>query len=348
MTRTTLSVVVPTRNRRDLLAQTLFTVLAQDVDGLEVIVVDDASRDGTADWLSSLRDPRVRTVRNRTAVGVSTARNLGIEVARGQWLGFVDDDDVWFPGKLRAQLEAAETQGASWVFTGALTFGEGPQIWALTPADPTAVEDLPWRNTVPGGGSNVLARRDALDAVGGFDADASIVADWDMWIRLLQHDTPAVVTTPLVGYRRHATNMSRDLKRMLAGVQAIDDRYVALRDGDPVDWELCYRWFGRHAQREGAQLAAMGLALRAVRAGHPGAVRRLIRTTVPWRPRPPVADPADADHWLDRFRRRQVIPWPDGAKAWLEQVACYRPETLARTVITNGMDASAAPRPTEA
>ena len=348
MSTTVLSVVVPTRDRRDLLAQTLFSVLAQDVAGLEVVVVDDASRDGTADWLASLRDPRVRTVRNATPVGVSAARNAGIAVARGDWLAFVDDDDVWFPGKLRAQLDAAEAAGASWVFAGALTFGDGPQIWALTPADPAAVVDLPWRNTVPGGGSNTIVRREALDAVGGFDTVASIVADWDMWIRLLQHDDPAVVTTPLVGYRRHATNMSRDLPRMLAGVAAIDARYGSLRGGEAVDWDLCFRWFGRHAQRDGAHLAAMGLAARAVRAGHPGAVRRLLRTAVPVRPRPPVAHPREADHWLDRLRPRQVIPWPVGAKTWLEEVARCRPETLEHQVAVHTAGPAVTPRPSEA
>lgn len=326
------SVVIPTRDRLPLLAQTLHTVLAQDLGAIEVVVVDDASSDATSTWLAGLGDDRVRTLRHATSVGVSGARNAGVAVARAPWVAFVDDDDLWAPDKLSAQLAAAEAEGASWAFTGAMTVMSGPRLLARAPGDAEAVRWLPWHNTVPGGGSSVLVRREALAAVGGFDPSASIVADWDMWIRLRAVGPPAVVVEPLVAYRLHATNMSADLPRMLAGIQAIEARYRHLRDGEPLDWPRLYRWLGANALLAGEHLEAYRLARRAARAGHPGARWRALRSLVPLRPRLPVGDVSEATDWRSRVRGPLVVPWPDGARAWVSeamQVVVTRPTDQA-------------------
>src|SRR5688572_15134473 len=97
---TSISVIVPTRNRSALLATTLRSVLWQRDVELEVIVVDDASTDDTTAVVSRLADPRVVMVRHSVSAGPSAARNRGASEARGEWLGFVDDDDVWAPDKL--------------------------------------------------------------------------------------------------------------------------------------------------------------------------------------------------------------------------------------------------------
>ncbi len=103
---TDVSVIIPTRNRRQLLELTLRSVLWQrDVD-FEVIVVDDGCTDDTPQMLRDLRDPRIRTVRHERSQGVSAARNHGIAEARGEWVAFLDDDDLWAPDKLTQQLDA--------------------------------------------------------------------------------------------------------------------------------------------------------------------------------------------------------------------------------------------------
>jgi glycosyltransferase involved in cell wall biosynthesis len=99
---THVSVVVATRNRRDLLAAALASVDAQRFDDLEVIVADDGSTDGTADWLRANR-PDVRVVTSAGA-GAAAARNRGVEQARGGLIAFLDDDDRWLPGYLAAQV----------------------------------------------------------------------------------------------------------------------------------------------------------------------------------------------------------------------------------------------------
>ena len=123
----TVSVVIPTRNRADVLkAHALPSALAQrDVD-VEVVVVDDGSDDDDdRRALEGLTDSRVRVVRHATREGQSRARNTGIEAALGEWIAFLDDDDLWSPDKLREQLDAAAADHAEFVYTGGVMVDEG-------------------------------------------------------------------------------------------------------------------------------------------------------------------------------------------------------------------------------
>src|SRR5512138_2804909 len=114
------SVIIPTRNRCELLSTTLRSVLRQRDVEFEVFVVDEGSTDDTPAMLLSLDDPRVQVIRHDEPLGVSTARNRGAFEARGDWLAFVDDDDIWAPEKLATQLQAAETAGRDWTYAGAV------------------------------------------------------------------------------------------------------------------------------------------------------------------------------------------------------------------------------------
>ncbi len=107
-----ISVVVPTRNRSALLATTLRSALVQRGVDFEVLVVDEASTDDTLEVVDSFGDARIRVIRHTTAQGVSAARNHGVAEARGAWIAFLDDDDLWAPEKLELQLRAARETGA--------------------------------------------------------------------------------------------------------------------------------------------------------------------------------------------------------------------------------------------
>jgi glycosyltransferase involved in cell wall biosynthesis len=203
------SVVIPTRNRRALLRRALRSVLAQRRVAIEVFVVDDASTDGTADFVRSLGDPRVMVVRHQTARGVAAARNTGLARARAPWVAFLDDDDMWAPTKLTRQLSAAAQAGAGWVCAGAVIVDETLAIVAgKGPPVNGDVSQLLAFNIVPGGGSGPVVRTDLARAVGGFDSAFSILADWDMWIRLFLETPPACVWHPVVAYLRHTGSMS--------------------------------------------------------------------------------------------------------------------------------------------
>lgn len=121
----TVSVIVPTYNRADLITATLRSVMAQTVAPIEVIVVDDGSSDNTSDVVATFA-PRVRYVRIANG-GVAAARNHGASLATGQWLAFTDSDDLWHPRKLEVQLAAlAQVPAARWSVTGCdIIDGEG-------------------------------------------------------------------------------------------------------------------------------------------------------------------------------------------------------------------------------
>jgi glycosyltransferase involved in cell wall biosynthesis len=127
------SVVLPTRNRRALLAATLRTVFRQRDVSLEVIVVDEGSTDDTPAMLAALPDARVRVLRHETPRGVSVARNHGATEARGEWLAFLDDDDLWAPDKLSRQVQAAVGGGGGWGGAGG---GGGLTIGSSTAGGP--------------------------------------------------------------------------------------------------------------------------------------------------------------------------------------------------------------------
>ena len=159
------SVVIPTHDRRAWLELTLRSVLRQHHDDLEVIVVDDGSTDDTAETLAGLSDPRGRVIRHDAPRGVGASRNDGAARAKGEWLAFVDDDDIWAPEKLALQLQAAERAGRAWVYSRLVHVDEhATGHRGRPPPPPERRRRLIARyNVIPGGGSNVILRRDGFE-----------------------------------------------------------------------------------------------------------------------------------------------------------------------------------------
>jgi glycosyltransferase involved in cell wall biosynthesis len=247
------SVVVPTHNRARLLRRTLRSVLAQHMADLEVVVVDDGSTDDTQ-ALAVAADPRVVVVRNRKPAGVSAARNLGIATARGDWIAFCDDDDLWSPDKLTRQLMAANRAGADWAYAGDVNVDERLRVLSGgPPPEPDAVVALlPRWNPLSSGGSNVVVRADVLAAVGGFDPALRRTEDWDMWIRVARTGPPAWVCAPLVAYRFHAGNVTVDPAEMVNEARRLAARYRI-----PVDRAAMQRRAAWAALRGGRRLLAV-------------------------------------------------------------------------------------------
>jgi glycosyltransferase involved in cell wall biosynthesis len=304
---THVSVVVPTHNRSGLLALTLRSVLWQrDVD-LEVVVVDDGSTDDTAEVVAALGDPRLRRVHHPTPKGVSAARNRGIAEAGGQWVAFVDDDDLWAPDKLARQLQAARDTGRAWAYAGAVKVDiEQRLLGGSTPPPPPeeVMARLPRWNPMPGGCSNAIASSTLLQATGPFDRQLVNLADWDLWIRLARAGgPPALVPGPLVGYRHHGGNRSLDTDLIVREARMIERRY-----GTALDWGGIYRYLAWLCVRSGRRREGLR---------HFGAAA--VRGQARWvasdlsgllRDRLPV--PA-----LGRRRQDQHQRWGAEAEAWL-------------------------------
>jgi glycosyltransferase involved in cell wall biosynthesis len=258
------SVVVPTHNRSGLLRQTLHSVLWQRQVDLEVLVVDDGSTDDTTTVVAALDDPRVRIVRNEVAQGVAAARNRGAQEARGEWITFLDDDDLWAPDKLARQLAAATTTGRAWVYVGEIRIDLHGRIIAATaaPSPERVAALLPHWNLVPGGCSGVMASRAALAAAGPFDTGLRNLADWDLWIRLGRTGPPARAAGLLVAYRLHGGNASRDVAGVLAEADLLD-----CRDGVAVDRGSLAQYLGVLQLRSGHRRRALGYFADAARRG---------------------------------------------------------------------------------
>jgi glycosyltransferase involved in cell wall biosynthesis len=257
------SIVIPSHNRWHLLRRTLAGALAQEGVDHEVIIVDDGSSDGTSERLADLDEPRLRVFRHEQGRGVARARNRGLEEARGDWVAFLDDDDLWAPLKLRCQLDAALERDAPFSYAGAVVIDERLEVVDVQRApDPDRVLDdvLGWQ-AVPGGCSNAIVPTALARRVGGFDTELSMAADWDMWTRLLlaAEGRAAACAELFVGYLRHPGNMSVvDADVFLRELDHIEARYADERRarGVEVDGVGFSRWLAGGYRRSGNRTAA--------------------------------------------------------------------------------------------
>jgi thymidylate kinase len=281
--RPEVSVVISTYDRCEMLAVALASALAQrDVD-LEVIVVDNGSSDGTRDYLAEQHDPRLRVIRNEASLGSVGGRNTGLAAARGEWVGMLDDDDLWAPDKLREQLDAAKLAGRDWVYTGCVHIDGDDRVLSgrRPPAPEEAMRELPVRWVLPGGMSNVIWRRDQLDGDGLLDPELPFPADWDVCLRLARGGPPACVPRPLVGYRQHGRNMSRDAAQFEHQLLLLERKRADMAEGRRIDWAVHHRFVATEELRAGARLAALRAFARAVAAGDLGSVPRAVGVVLP-------------------------------------------------------------------
>lgn len=300
------SVVIPTHNRASRLARTLRSIARQQEVDLEIVVVDDGSTDDTADVAAAV-DCRVRVVRNAERSGVSVARNRGIARARGDWIAFCDDDDLWAPEKLATQIRAAEHAGAGWVYAGDVNVDDRLHILCGSPPPPPhqVLSTLCRANPIASGASNVVVRAAVLAATGGFDPRLRRTEDWDLWLRLARTGAPAWVCRPLVAYLFHSMNVVPDSRDMIA-----EPRRLAARYGIDVDMPAMHRRAAWAALRGGRRGRAVGHYLRAAARGD---LRSLGRIAVALVDRDVGSDAMFS--WLRRDTR-----WIAQAECWLQHV----------------------------
>jgi glycosyltransferase involved in cell wall biosynthesis len=260
------TVVIPTRNRWRMLSEhALASALDQkDVD-LEVVVVDDASTEPQPES-AVLSDPRVTVIRQEHHVGQARARNLGIAAARGQWIAFLDDDDIWSPIKLRTQLDAAAS-GASFVYTSVVVVDSGGRVLqTMAAADPSTFHrDMLSQCMLPAGNSTVMVESELLRRLGGFDEHLAELADWDLWIRLSGATRVAACEEPLIAYFIHPGN-----RRVVDDSNVFDElrylltKHAVMRAEGPVEFDApaFAAWVARGRLRAGHRFSASLLYLR--------------------------------------------------------------------------------------
>ncbi|MGH3264482.1 MAG: glycosyltransferase family 2 protein [Trebonia sp.] len=207
------SAVIPAYNAARTIARTLDSALTQSLPDIEVVVVDDGSADRTREIVESVGDPRVRLVSQPNA-GVATARNTGISHARGDWVAFLDSDDVWLPHKLERQLELMAARPGCMASQGSAYFVDDElrpfKLRRCLPVTNPLLMFLRFQN-LPNAASSWIVRRELLGRIGGFDPDLVILEDWEFSLRLARYANPLCIDEPLTLYRVHPGNRSRDL-----------------------------------------------------------------------------------------------------------------------------------------
>lgn len=208
----TVSVVIPTNRGGDFLAEAVASVRRQTLAVHEIILVDDGSPGA---GLASVAAELGISYRRQEPSGVSVARNRGVAACSGEWVGFLDDDDIWHPERIAAMMQAAGTRadvvacytGGWWMDASGTPFGE----WPGTPG--TTEQFLRGEVNTPILGT-MLIRRDTYQSVGGFLPSFRQAEDDELILRLLQAGAFVGVDRPLFGYRRHGSNMTdRDMQR---------------------------------------------------------------------------------------------------------------------------------------
>jgi len=265
------SVVVPAYNAMPDVIEAVDSALAQDLPPSEIVVVDDRSSDGTGDALRARFGDRVRVLAGRYG-SASAARNAGWRAARGEWIAFLDADDLWLPDKLSASLALFKAAPhADWCFTDghgrALDGQEHPSILARwvdleEPYCGSPVGELIDVNFILT--SSVIARRSALEALGGFDETLSHAEDVDLWIRLSRRGLATATSRVLVRYRARDTGLSAQADNRNLGAARLFARLAADDSLAPAFRQSARRRVSRHHYR---------LAVAALRAGRPAESR---------------------------------------------------------------------------
>lgn len=245
--------MIPTYNRATVLPRALASVLAQTCTEFEVIVVVDGSTDETAELLRQVEDPRVRWIVQPNA-GQSAARNTGIDLALGEWLAFLDDDNEWHPAYLERQLATAARTGAPVVYAQALEPGEtAPRI------EPHALPEGPvlgwltrrWGPFI----SAVMVRRSLAVALGGFSTALSSQEDSEFLLRLGLRVPFGATPEPLMTrHRPEGVRISENF--------AVHGWHAFVRDADTETRLAALRALSAHNESWRADHLVIGDALR--------------------------------------------------------------------------------------
>jgi glycosyltransferase involved in cell wall biosynthesis len=213
------SVVIPAYNRADLLPRSMGSVLNQTFHDIELMVVDDGSTDNTKklveEWAA--RDPRVKYVWEKNSGYAATPRNVGIGLAKGEYVALLDSDDEWLPTKIEKQLALFENSSRNLGFVGCGiniiddSTGNTLRVHKMEDylkGDP--VEALLQYNFILTG-SAVMVKRKVFDRVGNFNKEMRFADDLDMWLRVLDFYEFDFVAEPLIKYYIHPENSRSQL-----------------------------------------------------------------------------------------------------------------------------------------
>jgi glycosyltransferase involved in cell wall biosynthesis len=223
------TVIIPTYRRPAFLHKAILSVINQTYQDFEIIVVDDASNDGTEGVVNAIKDKRLRYICHSGNKGGSEARNTGIENGRGAFIAFLDDDDEWFPKKLELQVKLLENSSPTVgiVYSGCILVEAvtGNVLCQKTPFHRGNLAQRLLAKNIIGTTSSVLIKRECFSRVGFFDESLPSYQDYDMWIRLSKNFHFDTIQEPLVKYHVHEKKIWTNLDALMRGLALMEKKY---------------------------------------------------------------------------------------------------------------------------
>jgi glycosyltransferase involved in cell wall biosynthesis len=232
------SIIIPAYNAAKYLRESVESALAQTYSEREIIIVDDGSTDGTSQILAEYGDA-IRVI-HQTNQGSAAACNTGVAVAQGEWVAFLDADDVWLPEKLAQQIEYCGNTAIS--HTDSICFGDALSSEVRRssfepPYTGKVLRELLIRNFITK--STVLMRRQVFQDFGGFDPSYIAVEDWPFFLKVCAEHELGYLPEAVVRYRVHKKSKSMQGRKTLAdhlriinstfGVQGVGRSFPELR-----------------------------------------------------------------------------------------------------------------------
>ncbi|MCL1465901.1 glycosyltransferase family 2 protein [Argonema galeatum] len=205
-----ISVIIPAYNAEKTILETIQSLQKQTFTDFEIIVINDGSTDGTVELLNAIEDSRVKVFSYENG-GLPVARNRGIDRATGEYITFVDADDLWTPDKLELQLTALRQHpeaGIAYSWTAFINENsEFLYAWEPLYYEGNVYPKLLIRNFISSG-SNIMGRREFIEAAGRFDPTLKSAEDWDYYIRLAALCPFVLVPKYQILYRRSSQSMT--------------------------------------------------------------------------------------------------------------------------------------------
>ncbi len=279
-----ISVILPVYNSERWLSECINSILEQTLRPLEIIAVNDGSTDDSQTILARYGD--ILTILNQPNRGASAARNAAAQVARGEWLAFIDSDDTWNPSKLQKQAELLTSQpdvvgaycGKNWVNQEGNATDKNDACMTYWPSGQIFLPLLLSRSTNGFSPSQAIIKRHIFLQCGGFPENLRHAEDYALWLKLAQLGPILYQIDPLVNYRRHPNSVSVEpqaefgrlearyhiLQALRPSIRTSNDRQIRnLFDYELYETSIAFAYHsrirgGKHAARE-AYLNALQL-----------------------------------------------------------------------------------------
>jgi len=240
----TVSIIIPTYNRRQSIGRSIESVLNQTYRDFELIIVDDGSTDNTKELVADFNDERIRYVRHEENKGEAAARNTGIKAARCDYIAYQDSDDEWLPEKLARQIELLENASpeVGVIYTGFWKAENHKRTYVpfswVSQKNGDIHKELLKGNFI--GSPVVLIKKECFNKVGLFDEKLRNLVDWEMWLRVSKYYHFKCIDEPLVIAHYHSDNVSSNHHAFIETLESVLEKYSDEFTSDKKLMAKCY------------------------------------------------------------------------------------------------------------